>query len=162
LGTLVLIAASIDDVSCWCLLAIILATFKNSAFIALLAIGGGTVYVVGMLTVGRHILGIYANRTEQMQAITRQALFVVLLFLMLSSWFTLAIGIYQIFGAFIVGVALPRGRLNEELRKQFEPLTTYILLPIFFVFSGLNTQIGLVNTPRLWLLGGLIFLVVVC
>ncbi len=56
---------------------------------------------------------------------------------------------------------MPRGRLSEEIRKQFEPLTTNVLLPIFFVFSGLNTQIGLVNTPILWLLTGLIFLVAI-
>jgi Kef-type K+ transport system membrane component KefB len=161
LGTITLVAASIDDVSCWCLLAIILATYKSSALIALLAIGGGIIYVAGMLTVGRRILGIYTKRTEQTQTITRQALIVVLLILMLSSWFTLAIGIYQIFGAFIVGVAVPRGWLSEEIRKQFEPLTTNVLLPIFFVFSGLNTQIGLVNTPTLWLLACLIFLVAI-
>jgi Kef-type K+ transport system membrane component KefB len=161
LGTITLVAASIDDVSCWCLLAIILATYKSSALIALLAVGGGIVYVAGMLTVGRRILGIYTKRTEQMQTITHQALIVVLLILMLSSWLTLAIGIYQVFGAFIVGVAVPRGRLSEEIRKQFDPLTTNVLLPIFFVFSGLNTQIGLVNTPTLWLLTGLIFLVAI-
>ncbi len=96
LGTLTLIAASIDDVSCWCLLAIILATYKSSALIALLAVGGGIIYVVGMLTLGRRFLSIYTVRAEQTQTISRQALIVVLLILMLSSWFTLAIGIYQI------------------------------------------------------------------
>jgi len=159
LGTLALMAASIDDVICWCLLAIVLASFKSSLLIALLAIGGGLLYIVTMLTIGRRALGIVVNRTEQLQSVTRSALIIVLIVLMLSSWFTLAIGIHQIFGAFVLGVALPRGRLVDEIRKQFEPLTTYVLLPTFFAFSGLNTRIGLLNTPALWLIMALIFVV---
>jgi len=157
LGTLALITASIDDVSCWCLLAIVLASFNNSIAIALLAIGGGLFYVTAMLTVGRKLFGIMVERTEKQQVAIRPALITVLIVLMLSSWFTLAIGIYQIFGAFVLGLAIPRGRLVEEIRKQFEPLTTFVLLPAFFTFSGLNTQIGLLNTPTRWLIMALIF-----
>lgn len=157
LGTLALVTASIDDVSCWCLLAIVLASFNNSLVIALVAIGGGSLYVVAMLTVGRRLLGILAARVERQQDIIRPALITVLIVLMISSWFTLWIGIYQIFGAFVLGLAIPRGRLVEEIRKQFEPLTTFVLLPTFFAFSGLNTQIGLLNTPQRWLILAIIF-----
>ncbi|MEA5503804.1 cation:proton antiporter [Halotia wernerae UHCC 0503] len=69
---------------------------------------------------------------------------------MFSSWFTDAMGIYAVFGAFILGTAMPRGEFAEQIRDRTEYLTTAFLLPIFFVFSGLNTQIGLVNTPVLW------------
>lgn len=157
LGTLALVTASIDDVSCWCLLAIVLASFNNSLVIALVAIGGGSLYVVAMLTIGRKLLGILAARVERQQDIIRPALITVLIVLMISSWFTLWIGIYQIFGAFVLGLAIPRGRLVEEIRKQFEPLTTFVLLPTFFAFSGLNTQIGLLNTPQRWLILAIIF-----
>lgn len=157
LGTLALVTASIDDVSCWCLLAIVLASFNNSLVIALVAIGGGSLYVIAMLTIGRKLLGILSARVERQQDIIRPALITVLIVLMISSWFTLWIGIYQIFGAFVLGLAIPRGRLVEEIRKQFEPLTTFVLLPTFFAFSGLNTQIGLLNTPERWLILAIIF-----
>jgi Kef-type K+ transport system membrane component KefB len=161
LGTLVIVAASIDDAACWCLLAIVLASFKSSLLIALLAIGGGFLYIVTMLTVGRRAFGILADRTDQASRLTKQTLVIVLLILMLCSWFTTYIGIHQIIGAFIMGVAIPRGRLVEELRKQLDPLTVSVLLPVFFVFSGLNTQLSLVNTPALWLITGLIILVAI-
>lgn len=158
LGTLALMAASIDDVVSWCLLAIVLASFQSSFKIALLAIGGALLYIGIMLTAGRRVMGITANKVEQAQHASRYALIFVLLILMLSSWFTLAIGIHQVFGAFILGLVIPRGRLVDDIRKQFEPLTSIVLLPLFFVYSGLNTQIGLVNTPLLWILLGLVLL----
>lgn len=157
LGTLALVTASIDDVSCWCLLAIVLASFNNSLTTALVAIGGGSLYVIAMLTLGRKLLGILAGRVERQQDIIRPALITVLIVLMISSWFTLWIGIYQIFGAFVLGLAIPRGRLVDEIRKQFEPLTAFVLLPTFFAFSGLNTQIGLLNTPARWLIMAIVF-----
>jgi Kef-type K+ transport system membrane component KefB len=156
LGALALMAASIDDVVCWCLLAIVLASFQSSFTIALLAIGGALLYVVIMLTAGKRGLGVVVEKVEQAKHASRFVMIFVLLVLMLSSWFTLAIGIHQVFGAFILGLVIPRGRLVDEIRKQFEPLTSIVLLPLFFVYSGLNTQIGLVNTPLLWILLGAI------
>jgi Kef-type K+ transport system membrane component KefB len=75
---------------------------------------------------------------------------VVLILLMACAWFTDVIGIYAIFGAFILGVAMPSGFFERHLTSRLEPLVTTFLLPMFFVYSGLNTQIGLVNTPMLW------------
>jgi Kef-type K+ transport system membrane component KefB len=74
----------------------------------------------------------------------------VLTLLMAAAWLTDLVGIYAIFGAFILGVAMPRGVFAEQVRKSLEPLVTNFLLPLFFVFSGLNTQIGLVNSAALW------------
>ncbi len=74
----------------------------------------------------------------------------VLMLLMLAAWFTDHVGIYAVFGAFILGAAMPRGVFADRIRQAFEPLTTHLLLPLFFVFSGLNTQIGLVNSVYLW------------
>ena len=69
---------------------------------------------------------------------------------MLGAWFTDSIGIYAVFGAFIMGVAMPRGRFAHEVQRQIEPLTTTFLLPLFFVYSGLNTRITLVDSFWLW------------
>ena len=73
---------------------------------------------------------------------------------MLGAWFTDYIRIYAVFGAFIMGIAMPRGMFAKEIERLVGPMTTTFLLPLFFVYSGLNTKIGLVNTPALWLLVG--------
>jgi Kef-type K+ transport system membrane component KefB len=151
-GTLALTAGSIDDASAWCLLAIVLASIKNSASIAALAIGGGIGYVLLMIFVGRPMFIIFSRWTKRDRKVTTQTLTLVLIILMLCSWFTDYMGIYAVFGAFILGSVMPRGEFAEQVRQYTESIATSFLLPIFFVFSGLNTQIGLVNTPTLWVI----------
>ncbi|QSJ16952.1 cation:proton antiporter [Nostoc sp. UHCC 0702] len=149
-GTLALAAGSIDDATAWCLLAIVLASLKANTSIAVFAIGGGIGYVILSAFIARPALTIFTRMTKRDGGVTIQTLTLVLIVLMFSSWFTDAVGIYAVFGAFILGTAMPRGEFAEQVRSRTEYLTTSFLLPIFFVFSGLNTQIGLVNTPALW------------
>jgi Kef-type K+ transport system membrane component KefB len=85
----------------------------------------------------------------------------VLMVVMLGAWITDAIGIYAVFGAFILGVAMPRGLFAQEIQRRLEPLTTNFLLPLFFVYSGLNTRLGLVDSPMLWAVA-LLILVAAC
>ena len=88
--------------------------------------------------------------SERHNEITAPVLSTVLILLMACAWFTDAVGIYAIFGAFILGVAMPSGFFAQRLTANLEPLVTTFLLPLFFVYSGLNTQIGLLNSPKLW------------
>lgn len=148
-GTLALAAGSIDDATAWCLLAVVLASIKSSANIAAFAIGGGIGYVLLTVFVGRPALTIF-SRMYAHSGMTTSLLALILGVLMLCSWLTDAVGIYAVFGAFILGTAMPRGEFAHDLRSSVESLTTGFLLPIFFVYSGLNTEIGLVNTPALW------------
>ena len=62
----------------------------------------------------------------------------------LQAAFTDAVGIYSVFGAFVAGAVMPRGALLEPIRERFEPLVAYLLLPAFFIYSGLNTQLTLI------------------
>jgi Kef-type K+ transport system membrane component KefB len=80
---------------------------------------------------------------------------------MLGAWFTDFIQIYAVFGAFIMGIAMPRGKFTEELHRMIYPLTITLLLPVFFVYSGLNTKIGLVNSAYLWGLTALVLIVAI-
>ncbi|MER7756992.1 cation:proton antiporter [Kitasatospora sp. NPDC097643] len=150
LGTLALAAGATDDAISWCLLAVVLAVFKHDTSIAFLAIGGGIAYAVTMLTVGRRLLARLGAKVEREGEVGPPVLSFVLMLLMLGAWFTDYVGIYAVFGAFLLGVAMPRGLLADRIRRAFEPLVTQLLLPLFFVFSGLNTQIGLVNSVTLW------------
>jgi Kef-type K+ transport system membrane component KefB len=161
MGTLALAAGSMDDAIAWCLLAIVLATVKSSASIAFLAIGGGLIYALVMVFFAKPKLRVFARWTQRDGEVTRQTLLYVLVALMLCAWFTDFIGIYAVFGAFILGTVMPRGIFAQEVHAQTERLTTSLFLPIFFVFSGLNTQIGLVNTPQLWLITALIVIIAV-
>ncbi len=148
-GTLALGAASVDDGVAWCLLAIVLASVKNSLSIAILAIGGGICYVLFAIFLGQPLLKAFTRMTKR-EGVNRQTLTLMLIILMFCAWFTDVTGIYAIFGAFVLGAVTPRGEFAQQIRQYTEFLTTSFLLPIFFVFSGLNTQIGLVNTPTLW------------
>ncbi|MGF1989971.1 MAG: cation:proton antiporter [Nostoc sp. ZfuVER08] len=149
-GTLALGAASVDDGVAWCLLAIVLASVKNSINIAILAIGGGICYILFAIFIGQRLLKVFTSMTKRDAGVSRQTLTLFLIVLMFCAWFTDITGIYAIFGAFVLGAVTPRGEFAQQIRQYTEFFTTSFLLPIFFVFSGLNTQIGLVNTPALW------------
>ena len=161
LGTLALAAGSSDDAAAWCILAVVLASFRSQPAIALLAIGGGLVYAVTMLTAGRRLLARFLDFVETRPRLTGLPLPATLALLMLAAWFTDAIGIYAVFGAFILGAAVPRGAFADQLQDKLEPLTVNLLLPLFFVYSGLNTKVNLLNTPRLWAIGLLLLVAAV-
>ena len=150
LGTLALAAGSIDDAACWCVLAAVLASFTGQASIAAWAIGGGLAYVVLVWALGRPLLARVGLAAHEKGGIDGFLLACVLMLLSLGCWFTDAIGLYAVFGAFAMGMAVPRGKFAGELIAKLEPVTTNLLLPLFFVFSGLNTRIGLINSWPLW------------
>ena len=85
----------------------------------------------------------------------------LVLLLMLGAWYTDFIGLYSVFGAFILGLVVPRGGLAEKTAERVGPITSALLLPVFFTYSGLNTQIGLLDTGFLWMVCGLIIVIAV-
>ena len=146
LGTLSLAAGAIGDAAAWCVLAVVLASFGGGAVVAVKAIGGGLLYTVLILTVGRRLLTRLGAPAERAGKLTPQMLAGCLMLLMLGAWATDAAGIHAVFGGFLLGVAMPRGLLTRELQRQLEPLTVVFLLPIFFTYSGLNTRLDAVNS----------------
>jgi Kef-type K+ transport system membrane component KefB len=161
LGTLALAAGSTDDAISWCILAVVLAVFKQNAAIAILAVVGGALYAIVTLTIGRSLLRILGRMTDRYGGITAPMLTIVLLLVMFCGWLTDTIGIYSIFGGFILGIAMPRGLFAKHLRNSLEPLVTNFMLPLFFVYSGLNTSLGLLNSWLLWGIAGLLFMTAV-
>jgi Kef-type K+ transport system membrane component KefB len=161
LGTLALAAGSSDDAAAWCILAIVLASFRSQPRIAVLAIGGGMLYAVTVLTAGRALLRRFLDFVGRRPALDGLPLPATLALLMLAAWFTDSIGIYSVFGAFILGAAVPRGAFADRLQEKLEPLTVNLLLPLFFVYSGLNTKVNLLNTPRLWAIGSILLVTAV-
>jgi len=161
IGTLALAAGSLDDVAAWCVLAVVLASFQSDWSIALIAIGGGVLFALVTLTLVKKFLQPLGDKVQVAGVMNPDILVFILMLVMLGAWFTDFIQIYAVFGAFIMGIAMPRGKLAEELHRLMYPLTVALLLPVFFVYSGLNTKIGLVNSPYLWGLTALVLLVAI-
>jgi Kef-type K+ transport system membrane component KefB len=155
-GALALAAGAIDDAAAWCVLALVLASFAKDATIALYAIGGSVLLVALTFTIGKRLLGAIARRAERSENDSRLMFGWMLVLLMLAAWYTDSIGIYAVFGAFILGAAVPRGKFTEEIQGRIEPLTTQLLLPLFFIYSGLNTRFDLVNDAGLWGIAGVV------
>ena len=149
LGTLALAAGAIDDAAAWCVLAIVLASFGAGPAIAVKAICGGILYGLFMTTLGRRWLQPLGRSVEKAGHLTTTHLAILLTLFCLAAWAMDAIGIHAVFGGFLLGSALPRGRLTAELRRQVEPFAVVFLLPMFFTFSGLRTRLDLVNSPYL-------------
>src|SRR5713101_509215 len=162
LGTLALAAGSMDDAAAWCVLAIVLASFSGKAAIAIFAIGGGLLYVLVVLLVGKPLLRRLGTRAESNGGVSGRMLAFVLMLLMICAWYTDAIRLYAVFGAFILGTAMPRGVFARDVQRLLEPLTTNFLLPLFFVYSGLNTSIGLVNSKAMWIVAFFILAAACC
>lgn len=149
LGTLAIAAGAIDDVAAWCMLAIVLSSFAAEWSSAALAIGGGTVIAFVVLVLFRPMLRWLTPLAEKEKQLTAGQFVFVLSLLMFASFLTDRIGVYAVFGAFMLGCAMPRGVVTDDLKKKIEPLTVSLLLPLFFTFSGLNTRLDLVTTPYL-------------
>ncbi|GAA4010257.1 cation:proton antiporter [Sphingomonas swuensis] len=156
LGTLALSAGAIDDAGAWMVLAIVLASFGDGPNVAMLAIGGGVAFALVMLTLAPPLLARLGSWHARKGHIDHQLLSVVMILFMASAWTMDAIGIHAVFGGFILGAVMPRGAFATDLRKMLEPLTTVVLLPCFFTFSGLNTQLSLVGNSDLLLLAAVI------
>jgi len=146
LGTLSLAAGAMGDAVAWCVLAVVLASFGGGSAVAVRAIGGGVVFTVLMLTVGRRLLARLGAAAERDGRLTPTMLSTCLMLLMLAAWATDAAGIHAVFGGFLLGVAMPRGLLTRELQRDLEPFTVVFLLPMFFTYSGLNTRLDMVNS----------------
>ncbi|WP_058833563.1 cation:proton antiporter [Luteimonas abyssi] len=151
MGTLALTAGAIDDAAAWCFLAIVLASFGGSWGGAWLAIGGGAAYAIFMLTIGRRLLRRLADHVRPDQPLSSTMLAVVLALFCLSAWTMDAVGIHAVFGGFLLGACMPRGALTEKLRTMLQPFVVVFFLPMFFTYSGLNTQLGVVLQPAIML-----------
>ena len=161
MGTVALGAGALDDATAWCLLAVVLASFDNNWSHAWVNIAGGTGYVAFTLLVLRPLLARARSLLVKDGTLTEAGLVVGLALMALGAWFTDLIGLHAVFGAFVMGAAMPRGVIARDLIARIQPLTVALLLPLFFTYSGLNTKIGLLNTGFLWLMCGAVLVAAV-
>lgn len=172
-GVLALTCAAMDDVMGWCILAFVLAIAQLKGFgteahhgsalrSALSTVGFSFLYVLVMVFVVRRFLGRLQAMFESRGYLSQGILAIIFLLLIGSAEATDTIGIHQIFGAFMFGAVMPKdGPFIKHLTEKVEDFTVLFLLPLFFAYTGLRTELGLLGSVHLWLLCGLIVLTAV-
>ncbi|HLO97640.1 MAG TPA: cation:proton antiporter [Fimbriimonas sp.] len=155
LGTLTLGAGATNDVAAWAILAIVLSSINSNPTQAMMALIGGPLFVVIMLMVVRPLFARWITDTNDGH------FGVVIIALLACALVTDMLGLHAVFGAFVCGLAIPRGSLVKLLTTKIHSLTVTCLLPFFFCFSGLNTKFGLLDTRVAWLICGLLVAVAI-
>ncbi|HYC31615.1 MAG TPA: cation:proton antiporter, partial [Gemmatimonadales bacterium] len=163
LGTVAVAAAAVDDVTAWCILAVVILIARTTeATIPIpLMIGGTLLYVVLMLTVVKWALRRLEHTFERRGGLSQDIVAIVVFLVLASAWTTERLGVHAVFGAFLAGVVMPRDeQLVRPLLDRFHDLMVILFLPLFFAFTGLRTSVTLI-TGDLWLYCGLIIAVAV-
>ncbi|ASZ10943.1 cation:proton antiporter [Chitinophaga pendula] len=162
LGILAITCAAADDVTAWCILAVVVAIVKASGlWSAAVTIVLALVFVVAMIKWVKPWL----QRTEQRLSAKggdKAVISLIFLVLLASACVAEIIGIHALFGAFLAGVIMPdKVEIKHKLTDKVEDISVLVLLPIFFAFTGLRTHIGLLSQGHLWTVFGLVMLVAV-
>jgi Kef-type K+ transport system membrane component KefB len=143
IGGLTLMAASVSDAVAWGLLALCIAVgVSDNQSSAAITIVGAAVFAVVMLTIVRRLLSGLGHWAARDSSRRRDAIAIVLLVVLAAGWFTNMIGVFSVFGGFIAGLAMPESpAFKREIEARLSDLTSILLLPVFFAFSGLNTDL---------------------
>ena len=163
LGTIAITCAAADDITAWCILAVVIAIVKAGSFTSsLYVIGLAILYVIVMLKIVRPFLKRVGDLNSTRESLNKPVVAIFFITLLFSSYASELIGIHALFGAFLAGAIMPE---NNKFRNIFiekvEDVAIIVLLPLFFVFTGLRTQIGLLNDPYLWKVTAVIIAVAV-
>ena len=160
MGAIALTCAAVDDVTAWCMLAFVVSVARAQATGALATIAMALGFILLMILVVRPAMVrlslLYGNRGRLTQGVMA-SIFIALL---ISASATELIGIHAVFGAFALGAVIPHDSgMARELTDRLEDIVIVLLLPAFFAYTGLRTQIGLVNGYEQWMMCALIVIV---
>ncbi len=163
LGAIVITCAAADDITAWCLLAAVIAIVKAGSFVsAIYILLAAIFYVLVILFVVKPFLKRIGDLYGDKSTLSKPVVAIFFLTLILSSYLTEIIGIHALFGAFMTGVIMPDiSKFRNVIIEKVEDVSVILLLPLFFVFTGLRTEIGLINDPYLWKVTGCIIVVAV-
>ena len=163
LGIIAITCAAADDITAWCLLAAVIAIVKAGSFVsALYTIGLAFGYVLFMTLLVQPLLKRLGNVYSDRETISKTIVAISFLVLLGSAYLAEIIGIHALFGAFLAGVIMPPNfNFRKIMMDKVEDVSVVLLLPLFFVFTGLRTEIGLLNDSHLWMICGVIILTAV-
>jgi Kef-type K+ transport system membrane component KefB len=147
-GTLSLASGAIDDLIAWIMLAVVLAFASGKVGPAVVTAGGAVLFALVLWFAGRRAATALMT-SDRLGDQARLLGTVALLFLV--AWYTDEIGLYAVFGAFAVGVVMPRTERTDKVVETLTPVAATVFLPLFFTYSGLRTEFGLLGDPRVLL-----------
>lgn len=156
IGVLALSCAAIDDVTAWCLLAFVASRSQGIEQNYLLTYGLCALFILSML----FVVGPFVAKWAKTNTASTNKMSLVVVALLLSALATESLGIHAIFGAFLLGVIIPHeSQVAIEFNHKWQDVVRILMLPAFFAYTGMKTQIGLVNTFEDWMLCLVIILV---
>jgi Kef-type K+ transport system membrane component KefB len=160
MGVLALACAAVDDVTAWCLLAVVVGVARAESGKLLLTLATTVGFIAFLFLVGKRGALWLVRRQIKVGRTTQGMFAMVCAALLLAALITERIGIHALFGAFLLGSLIPHdSALARDIREKSEDLVLVLLLPVFFAFTGLRTQLGLLNGARYWLACALIIVV---
>jgi Kef-type K+ transport system membrane component KefB len=162
LGATATACAAVDDVTAWTILAFVVAIARAANLSAAIFSFALVLLFVGlMLSVVRPALRRVIGEEElDLPEPEKKTLAIVLMLVVASAFSTEIIGIHALFGAFLAGVIMPRANdFREKLAVRVENISSVLFLPVFFAFTGLRTQVGLLNTGYDWAICAIIIAV---
>jgi Kef-type K+ transport system membrane component KefB/nucleotide-binding universal stress UspA family protein len=160
-GAVTITCAAVDDVTAWCMLAVVIGVARAKGISSgLYTAGWAMVYVIVMFFAVRPFLRRLQATYERQQRLGQSMVGIILLMVLISAYITEVIGIHALFGAFLLGAIMPKGSaFVRTLTDKLEDFTVVFLLPIFFAYTGLQTRIGVLDNWEMWMYCGLIILV---
>ncbi|MBC7977059.1 MAG: cation:proton antiporter [Myxococcales bacterium] len=160
-GAITISCAAVDDVTAWCVLAVVVSIARATGIAgAIQTVVLAMLYIAVMVAVVRPWLArLEAPADPGGSAVTQGRFALVVLMVLASSWLTELIGIHALFGAFLFGAIVPKGgKLAAALIQKIEDVVVVLFLPLFFAYSGLRTELGLLDSTRDWLICALIII----
>ncbi|HLN52924.1 MAG TPA: cation:proton antiporter [Lentimicrobium sp.] len=163
IGTIVITSAAINDITAWGILAVVVAIANATAITgALITILLSLVFIFVMLLGVKPLLEKLAVNYTVQETVSKTIVAAVFSVMLISSFITESIGIHALFGAFMAGVIMPQNiRFKAIMAEKMEDVSLVLLLPLFFVYTGLRTEIGLLNDNSLWNTAWIVILVAV-
>lgn len=162
LGTIAIACAAVDDVTGWCILAYIVVLIRSAhnTTSIWLTVGGILGFALVMIYGVRRLLRRYQTIYRERGQLSENLMALMLLLVLASALCTEWLGIHLLFGSFLMGAIMPKEqKFVRYVLDRFETVTVTLLLPLFFAFTGLRTNIGLVKGHEMWIYCGLIILV---
>ena len=153
IGAMAIACAAVDDVSAWSLLAIVVIVVRASAAPVPLwvTVGGAVCFLAIMIFAVRPALRLLDAAFIRRGRVTQDIIAVIAFALLLSAWTTEWLGIHALFGAFALGAVMPKNpEFVDAIRDRLEDVTVVVFLPLFFAFTGLRTQMGLLHGAAAW------------
>jgi len=163
-GTVAMTSAAVDDATAWTILAgIVLLVNANAAVLPFWAtLSGAIVYVLFMVFVGRRWLKELSSANNSSTEISNHKLGLILLLVLCSALVTESLGLHPLFGAFLLGVIMPKDSIFvQRLNSKLEDIVVVLLLPLYFAFTGLRTTVGMISSFETLFYFALILLVAI-